>query len=280
MSASASLSRNQEDELLKIQTFANNITTYRSYPFPGYLIEVPYPLDDNRKPVSPRNLGVYADTHRFKMPDCFHGKEVKMVVKDGFDHPDSLVYLECAVSEPGETTCAFFINVTRLLQDEENLEYCSYRKRHRPSCFPSRPARSSWHTLSSDEDTSFVISAPAKIAAKTEDPEPNGVKAIAIQVIDNAFNIDTDRGDIDKEVAVFQNLAEEADHAETVSPSDVHADLDDSYSIPSEIGPDKPLIGDGDICSAFIEAIDIELALRERAQSRASSEDPTDSKWM
>ncbi|PPQ85843.1 hypothetical protein CVT26_001593 [Gymnopilus dilepis] len=121
-----------ETLLLRQQAHAENLTSFRCYPFPGQLYVVPYPLGDDRLPVAPELLVQHSRTHRFRLPFCFHGRTVKMVTRSGEPGSEGPVTLECAVRGGNEVRCPYYgisVNVTGLLSDDCNMECRSYLPR-------------------------------------------------------------------------------------------------------------------------------------------------------
>ncbi|PPQ95549.1 hypothetical protein CVT26_008574 [Gymnopilus dilepis] len=98
-----------EAEIMAQQAAAENLTSFRGYPFPGQLVEVPYPME-NQAPVPPASLVAYSRTHRFSLPKCFHGKKVRLITRCRVDTEELLVTLQCDVRGSGERLCPFFGN--------------------------------------------------------------------------------------------------------------------------------------------------------------------------
>ncbi|PPQ76980.1 hypothetical protein CVT26_007828 [Gymnopilus dilepis] len=140
-----------ENNLVREQSLADNITTFRPYPFPGRLLEVPYPLTEQGIPVAPDQMREYCQFRQFDLPTCFHGKETALLVKEAFEDGDCYVTLECDVQGRKEERCPFLINLTALLRNDDSyMDYCLY---HRRSYSPS-PKTHQEIAVFSDEDTS------------------------------------------------------------------------------------------------------------------------------
>ncbi|KDR81149.1 hypothetical protein GALMADRAFT_1358294 [Galerina marginata CBS 339.88] len=120
-------SRPVEHDFIQQQMGSNNLTTFRCYPFPASLAEVPYPVDATWTPIPPAKLVDYSKTYNFELPTCFHGLTIQLVIRD--HDPSSPVSMECAVEGRYEFRCPFFINVTALLRDDSNVEYIRHVKR-------------------------------------------------------------------------------------------------------------------------------------------------------
>ncbi|PPQ83866.1 hypothetical protein CVT26_010561 [Gymnopilus dilepis] len=118
-----------EKQLIDEQLHAANMTTFRPYPFPGRLVEIPYPLSEQGRPLAPHRLPDYCRTHQFDLPSCFHGKETKLTIKDASEAAECYVTLECNVRTSGEEPCPFLINLSALLRDDDDyMEFCLYRR--------------------------------------------------------------------------------------------------------------------------------------------------------
>ncbi|PPQ97063.1 hypothetical protein CVT26_001245 [Gymnopilus dilepis] len=139
-----------ENNLVREQSLADNMTTFRPYPFPGRLVEVAYPLTEQGRPLAPTQLREYSQLRRFDLPNCFHGRESALLVKEAFEDGESYVTLECNVQDEEEERCPFLINLTALLRNEDsNMEFCLY---HRRSYSPYPLARKQI-SIYSDDDT-------------------------------------------------------------------------------------------------------------------------------
>ncbi|PPQ76419.1 hypothetical protein CVT26_013076 [Gymnopilus dilepis] len=273
------LSRTHETEMLRTQATASNLTTFRAYPFPGQLIEIPYPLDGDRRPVAPPDLMSYSRTHRFRLPTCFHGKEAKCVMKEGFERTDTVVVFECGVEEPGETMCAFYINVSLLFCREEDMEFCSYRKRFGTARVASVQRQPSWHSLSSEDGS--AIQSFEKIHEYTSPPQGYGFNSVVVE-----------------EIAPHPSFATSAGSDSAVDGPTVNGPpIEDGYSFQADLElaiqkeiltqdsltrKDKNSGGRNNFDQSFIEAVDLELALRDAAcdDVDADSESVDENEWM
>ncbi|PPQ66500.1 hypothetical protein CVT26_011188 [Gymnopilus dilepis] len=253
MSCASFLHSPLESDILKAQIAASNITTYKCYPFPGRLVEVPYPLDEEGYPVSPLDLISYSQTHLFRLPTCFHGREVNVVVNDCFDACNASVVFECAVDEAGETACAFFVNVGALLKDEFNMMFHQYRKRFTLSLALNGSARSSLHSLSSE------FGSPELMAPLEDD----------LEIVVPADNIVVG--------STSSNGNSEEYEMTSIDPSSLRLSNGDD----NDHSPDSPHALSDDISSILLEAVDIELALREMAEEVICEDDHIDEdRWM
>ncbi|PPQ76865.1 hypothetical protein CVT26_001485 [Gymnopilus dilepis] len=268
------LSRTHESEMLKTQATACNLTTFRAYPFPGQLLEVPYPLDGNRRPVAPPDLMSYSRTHRFRLPTCFHGKEAKIVMKEGFERSDTVVVFECGAEESGETMCAFYINVSLLFCREEEMEFCSYPRTGGTGV----QRQSSWNSLSSDDG--HAINDYNGIHA----PDAYGFNSVLVEEIGPHPSFATNGG------LVCTN------NGTSVVQSDDRG-MDSDYSFPGNLdlamqkeiisqdaaaNKNKDLAARDNFDQSFMEAVDLELALRDAAEEDVDgdNESADENEWI
>ncbi|PPR00414.1 hypothetical protein CVT26_009699 [Gymnopilus dilepis] len=135
-----------EAEIMAQQAAADNLTSFQSYPFPGQLIEIAYPMEAE-KPIPPIMLSAYSRTHQFRLPKCFHGREVRVVSRCSLGTDEMSVSLECDARRARECLCPFYssvyiasfltgvlilffaVNVSALLADDCNVNYRMYRQK-------------------------------------------------------------------------------------------------------------------------------------------------------
>ncbi|KDR72117.1 hypothetical protein GALMADRAFT_143445 [Galerina marginata CBS 339.88] len=120
-------SRPFEHDFVQQQTRSQNLTTFRCYPFPATLAEVPYPVDATWTPIPPTKLAQYSKSHNFELPTCFHGLPIQLVIRD--HDQSSPVSMECAVEGRNESRCPFYIDVSALLRNDSDVEYIRHVKR-------------------------------------------------------------------------------------------------------------------------------------------------------
>ncbi|PPQ96731.1 hypothetical protein CVT26_010284 [Gymnopilus dilepis] len=97
-----------EETFVRQQAHSDNLTTFRSYPFPGRLLTVPYPLDTMDEPIPPEDLEEYSRTHHFTIPHCFHGRPARLMKDAVHASHEPLISLQCAANFGKEEKCPFY----------------------------------------------------------------------------------------------------------------------------------------------------------------------------
>ncbi|PPQ75569.1 hypothetical protein CVT26_012374 [Gymnopilus dilepis] len=155
-----------EKDLINEQLHADNLTSFQPYPFPGRLVEIPYPLSEQGRPLSPRQLLEYCHSRRFELPSCFHGRPSKLVVKEASEHTDGYVTLECNVHNAESVPCPFFINLSALLRDDDDyMEFRLYSRRCEP---PSPPRLREIFVLNDDQQYNSNISSSSESYSESD----------------------------------------------------------------------------------------------------------------
>ncbi|PPQ71227.1 hypothetical protein CVT26_011005 [Gymnopilus dilepis] len=96
-----------EGKFMEQQRRCLNLTSYKVYPLPSKLEEIPYPLDIRGYPILPEHLTAHSRTHDFNMPSCFHGDESLLVLREG------RVVLVCGTAYGDR--CGFFVDLYDIL---------------------------------------------------------------------------------------------------------------------------------------------------------------------
>ncbi|PPQ76167.1 hypothetical protein CVT26_009224 [Gymnopilus dilepis] len=108
-----------EDDLLEEQRIRSNMTSFKAYPFPGELIDIPYPIDKEGNPIPPDRLAEHSTATNFNIPYCFHGRRVEIVVRETNSTGMKLVTLVCGARERGDTKCRFYSEYIQICSSNE-----------------------------------------------------------------------------------------------------------------------------------------------------------------
>ncbi|KAL0956113.1 hypothetical protein HGRIS_002281 [Hohenbuehelia grisea] len=105
----------------QMHAHADNITTYRSFPPPGIMVTVPYPVDSEGRLIDPSVLKDHAVTNEFNLPFCFHKVPANVVT---CRNESSAWYghtvAACGIGR-GELSCGFWLSFTDLTANTEKL---------------------------------------------------------------------------------------------------------------------------------------------------------------
>ncbi|PPQ67615.1 hypothetical protein CVT26_006825 [Gymnopilus dilepis] len=183
-----------EKNLVREQALADNMTTFRPYPFPGRLLEVPYPLTELGRPLAPSQLQEYCRFRQFDLPTCFHGKESALVTKESLEDSDSYVILECDVRGPDEERCPFLINLTALLQNDDGyMEFCLY---HRRSYSPSQQPLREMSIFTDEENNTDTSSASSDSSSDANMSSPEIPSKTSENQSTHSADEDSDEGHV------------------------------------------------------------------------------------
>ncbi|KDR81270.1 hypothetical protein GALMADRAFT_136293 [Galerina marginata CBS 339.88] len=147
-----------EQQLVQQQMDSANLTSFKLYPFPGVLEEIPYPLDYKGDVLYPQVLEMHSKSHTFPFPCCFHGRKSKLVASSGFYGMDTF-HLICGEESAPGVQCRFHVDIERILRHDAGPTGTRYHLRQ-----ASKPSLGS---LSSGSGMSGVVETGGETRGET-----------------------------------------------------------------------------------------------------------------